>query len=918
MTESRLSRLDPDTAATSVLLEVTKELLKNDQLEDALPFLKQVLVRLEGDNDKKARLTLAYTLYQLAHCQMKLGEYQSGAANFIRFADEFPDDPQQDSGRVLAAQCLTILEQWPQVAEQVSKVLENPRLASELKVTATQLHAESLYQQEKWREAIKPLTSLFRMARVDTVRAGAAVMLVTSYVRLNDFNNLFRFLPNCDAAARHDVGLNVALLEAGDAHYNAGEYQKALLLYRLVFLKQELIEHYEKRLRDVKSSMKPFAAGGKQTLSDYQEQQRKRQVLFDRLSKHYQVIKNFQDYDMDVALRTAQCYNDLERNWPAHAIYIRLYTEAPDSALADQARFSAFAVMLDEQEWALALAEGYAYVDNQRDGAFLDDVSLNLMQVHMQQEQFDLALDMGQRALKLLPDHKYIDQVKYLMGYVHFLQLDYEAALADFSDILARWPESRYYESAEYWQAMSLLFLGRFAEAETAFHAYLTNPKYDPRVFEEDASYRLGIAQYGAERYAEAEQTFRSFTDEYPESPLLSEAYAMLGDLRGAEGDLTEAIDFYTLARQKALNLSQVNYPLFQMTKVLELEKRYDEIIGLMRDYIEEYGSRGDFANAANWKGKAFKALDQYPRALDAYFEVIEAVGSDTDLTGVDLILNAIITDYKSEEWAIHRDLIRVRLDRHLADAKKSGRRTLELQYQTVFASITEGAEREAFVDAIVQPKNVPAAGPGTLVLIAREGTKRKEYEIVHEATRRFMSNFEISNNMLYILLADEDALVQEGSYDEALELSEEILLKFGYSKSVGMARKRRGDAFRLQGRFEEALEAYKEVLSVREWRGELTPEALYYSGICKMKLGEVEEAFAFFQRIYVLYEEYLQWVAPAYAKSIECLELLGDREQDIINTIEEMLANEAVAATPEGASARKLLGELEPIGSTL
>ncbi|MBT8046063.1 MAG: tetratricopeptide repeat protein, partial [Pontiella sp.] len=150
------------------------------------------------------------------------------------------------------------------------------------------------------------------------------------------------------------------------------------------------------------------------------------------------------------------------------------------------------------------------------------------------------------------------------------------------------------------------------------------------------------------------------------------------------------------------------------------------------------------------------------------------------------------------------------------------------------------------------------------------------------------------------------------------LELSEEILLKFGYSKSVGMARKRRGDAFRLQGRFEEALEAYKEVLSVREWRGELTPEALYYSGICKMKLGEVEEAFAFFQRIYVLYEEYLQWVAPAYAKSIECLELLGDREQDIMNTIEEMLANEAVAATPEGANARKLLGELEPVGSTL
>ncbi len=918
VTESQLSRLDPSTVATSVLLEVTKELLKNDQLEDALPFLREALVRLEGDDDKKARLTLAYTLYQLAHCQMKLGEYQSSAANFIRFADEFPDDPQQESGRVLAAQCLTILEQWSPAAEQVAKVLENPRLADELKVTATQLQAEALYQQEKWREAIKPLTSLFRMAKVDTVRAGAAVMLVTSYVRLNDFNNLFRFLPNCDEAARHDVGLNVALLEAGDAHYNAGEYQKALLLYRLVFLKQELIDHYEQRLRDVKSSMKPFAAGGKQTLSEHQELQRKRQALFNRLSKHYEVIKGFQDYDMDVALRTAQCYNDLERNWPAHAIYKRLYTEAPTNSLADQARFSAFAAMLDEREWALALAEGYAYIENNRDGEFLDDVTLNLMQVHMQQEQFDLALDMGEKALELRPEHKYIDQVKYLMGYVHFIQLDYEPALADFSDILARWPDSRYYESAEYWQAMSLLFLGRFAEAETAFSAYLTNPKYDPRVFVEDASYRLGIAQYGAEHFAEAEQTFRVFTDEYPESQLLSEAYAMLGDMRGAEGDLAEALDFYTLARQKALNMSQVNYPLFQMTKVLELEKRYAEIVELMSGYMKEYGRQADFANAANWKGKAYKALDEYPRALSTYFEVIEAVDDDAKLGGVDLILSEIIADYNSEEWSSYRELISEDLNRYLAKAEKSGRRTLELQYQTVLARISEGAERDALVDAILQPRNVPAAGPSTLVLIAREGVKRKEYEIVHDATRRFMSSFEISNNMLYILLANLDALVEEGSYTEAQELSEEILLKFGYSKSVGWARKRRGDAFRLQGRFDEALEAYTEVLAVREWRGELTPEALYYSGICKLKLGEIEEAFAYFQRIYVLYEDYLEWVAPAYAESIRCLELLGDREQDIINTCKEMLANEAVAGTAEGADARKRLSELEPAGSML
>jgi tetratricopeptide (TPR) repeat protein len=120
---------------------------------------------------------------------------------------------------------------------------------------------------------------------------------------------------------------------------------------------------------------------------------------------------------------------------------------------------------------------------------------------------------------------------------------------------------------------------------------------------------------------------------------------------------------------------------------------------------------------------------------------------------------------------------------------------------------------------------------------------------------------------------------------------------------------------YRLQGKHELAVEAYSELLAIREWRGPLTPEALYCIGNSKLELGETEEAFAYFQRIYVLYEQYTEWVAPAYAKSIECLSKLGSRTQDILNTYEEMLANEQVAATPEGKEARVQLNRLRPAG---
>jgi hypothetical protein len=67
-----------------------------------------------------------------------------------------------------------------------------------------------------------------------------------------------------------------------------------------------------------------------------------------------------------------------------------------------------------------------------------------------------------------------------------------------------------------------------------------------------------------------------------------------------------------------------------------------------------------------------------------------------------------------------------------------------------------------------------------------------------------------------------------------------------------------------------------------------------------------------------VLYEDYTEWVAPAYAKSIECLSRLGGRTQDIINTYEEMLANKKVAATPEGRDAQIRLNKLKPAGESL
>ena len=70
----------------------------------------------------------------------------------------------------------------------------------------------------------------------------------------------------------------------------------------------------------------------------------------------------------------------------------------------------------------------------------------------------------------------------------------------------------------------------------------------------------------------------------------------------------------------------------------------------------------------------------------------------------------------------------------------------------------------------------------------------------------------------------------------------------------------RLGDVKRIQGHFDEAVKRYEEVLQVKEWKGELWPEALYFIGESLREQGKEKEAYAFFQRIYVLYPHYKEW----------------------------------------------------------
>ena len=902
------------TQTTSVLMAQAREMLERGASEALLPYLREILVRLEGNITDDALEARVFCMFQIGVCQLQAGKYAVAAAAFETFIKAYPDESSASLAALLAAEAYALQQDWSAAEKAVRPLLEDNRFDSKRQLTVRQILSEALYRQQKWREATVPLLELFRLADREETRSNAALMLVVCYAKSGDSDNLYKFLPFCGESVRQDAGLNMALIETGDKKSAEGDYQNALKLYLMVFTKETLIANYKHQIDEIKKVLdQPFVQRVGATRSAYDEDLRLKQMQYDRMTEQFKTLKAGADYDIDIALRTARCYAGLQSNEVAYAIYRDIYTKVPDHELAEESRFRAFMLLLNmPQQQEAALSEGQAYLEHCPANKYTDEVTLNLTQLLLTAGKLNDAQAMGQQALRLSPRHRFVDQVRYLLAFIDFQKHDYKTARTNFSEILARWPSSTYAEAVEYWRAMCCLFLAQYDEAIAAFETYLKNPAYPKKVFDEEASYRLGVALYGKKDFPGANKAFRQFLEDHPSSALRSEALCMLGDLRVAEGEFDLALGCYGKGLDAATNKEQADYAVFQTARVYERQKNYQAIIELMGKYIKDRGERGNLAGAGFWMGKACKAMNQYNKAISIYVDTVVQFGDIPANDNVDTILRELIKEFKSKQGAAHRTEFMDMLTAALQQAGSRREETLVLRLQTLFSYITDGAEKDSYVSAVMKDDNMDKSGALTLLLFAEESLRRREYERVYKACDHFSRVFKSSDITPDMMNCKLNALLQESKYPAAVALAEETTSRFGYQPQIGLTRKLKADALRLSKQYDAAVKTYNELFAVREWRGPLIPESLYWIGCCLESQGKPDEAFAFFQRVYVLYEGYAEWSAQAYEGSIRCLEKLGRRD-DMLKTLREMLSNADIAARPEGQRAQAMLNTLAP-----
>lgn len=901
-------RSTTDQSTQEIYTQITG-LIASGKFAEALPVLAELINRLKNFDTLPAKQTIEWATFQIPVCHANLNEAKEAIEGFERYLSEYPEGQFRGQAQLVLAEIHAGEGDWDKTVPRAEAALKEGKLSPPQTIAAYQLWGHALFRLENWEAALAPLRQVYLKATDRTTRNGAIAMTATCLVRLERLSDLFAFLPMVfRTSARFDVGLNLALMEAGDQFLDNDRPGHALLMYRIVFTKAELVKQVTALLTAATDRLEKLPRSGLSIPELLAETRRMERVIVDYREQLAQ-LQELPDYDQELTIRLAQTYLNLKRYWEALLLFRSIYDDDPAQSLAQRGLYSAFATAVEMDQPERALVEGYEYVKAYPGGEFWEPLTVMLAELHLQRKEHHAAIAIATKGLEVKPDHTFADHLMYLRGYAHFQEEEFAEALADFGRVDTDYPKSGFREAAAYWHAMCQMYLARYTPARTEFQAHVK--QYPDGAYTEDASYRVGVAQYGEADMQGAHDTLRRFVERYPQSQLRSEALSMLGDIVGSWRQLNEALAYYLEAAPLGVNQQQINYATFQAARVYELLSRWDEIITLFRAYLTTYGGRANYTEATYWIALAQMKSDRTAEALQTFFDAVVRWGDEPQSHGVDMMLRDLIAESERLAGFEEYQRFRERLSRELDRAQRERRVTLELRLIALFAETEKNPSRRAdLIGTILRESLLTRAGPITLELMGREAVARGQLDLARKVYAQFLTEHAASDLALGAYQGMAEIYITEQRYEEALKLLREITGRFAALPEAGWALKRTGDVFRLQQRYDEAIQAYKDLLTVKEWRGPLWPETVYWLGVSYRERGDCREAAAYFERLYVLYASYIDWVARAYLQRAECLEQLQENAK-AIEVLREMVNNPALAQTAEFARAKEQLARL-------
>lgn len=259
---------------------------------------------------------------------------------------------------------------------------------------------------------------------------------------------------------------------------------------------------------------------------------------------------------------------------------------------------------------------------------------------------------------KRFPKSKYADKSLYVIGWISFQKNNYEEAINDYNLVLKKYPASSlgpivyysigdaYFNLGDYESAILSYekVLVDYPRSQSVFDAvngiqysYVAQNKTEEAVsfikefvnqnpglnFADKLGFKVGELYYGLADYKKAQEEYNIFTEQFPKSSLVPEAYYWIGKSEEQQKNDDDAIINFTKVYESYPKSETAPAAVIELSNIYNRLKRFDEAVSVLKSSLDNLRESSRAAEIAFMLGTTFVNAGDVSSAYDAFNDVI-------------------------------------------------------------------------------------------------------------------------------------------------------------------------------------------------------------------------------------------------------------------------------------------------------
>ena len=695
----------------------------------------------------------------------------------------------------------------------------------------------------------------------------------------------------------------ILTLELGAQFLERGEYRNAIACLSRIGSAARLVDLQQKRLATLEGNLAALEANPK---SDPAQRALLAQLI-GKVRAELESFRKIPNFDSALRLRLATAFQAMQRYREAALILEGMLRDLPPDTIVEQASVSLVQCWGQIERWPRVSEAAQAFVKKFPKSASIPLVRYLQGTAEQKNGQLDESIATFLALAKDFPKSDFAPRALFMEGFTRLLADAPREAIPVFEKFQREFPEHDLADAAAYWRGMAFSLDKQFERCREVMDENLAKfPRGQNRGL---ALFRKAYATHSLRDYKGSIAELRAYLREFPGHESNSEALVLLGDALMAEGQMEEGITAFKRIAPEDVRFFEEGW--FKVGKALKLLEREDDLRTHMEQFAREHPQSGRIGEAIYWVGWCHRQAGRPEEARKLYWETIARHGDDPAIRSVDDLFGAAGKLYKGDA---ERAQFVAKLRDLREDADRHGRKTLAMRALWAQARVWQKREpeksRELFLEAAARA-NVQTDNPLLLADFAdafAAAGKTTEAEKMWRDLLKWNPRAPQKDRALAAIGLGELA---RGNERAALELFERFEQETAGSPMLGKVLLARAKLLEQRGEFAPAQKALEALLADKPTPGAIKSEALFRLAELQMRQNKPQLAVPYYQRIYVMYGRFPDWVAKAYLRSGEAFEKLQDNDA-ARKTYEELIANEQLANLPEHQQAADRLAKLQ------